>query len=172
MESLQLAGDLLAVRCFRGGYLQKHRKIQCRPELSEQCRHKTDAMDASARMRACVSAYVSGRKKFFFSYSLQQCFVAHCWKKKKFLGLKKLDSCSFWGTSAVINWGKFGDMQGFTCKIARHPTFLWKLELLFWKRQNRHQMKLFSSYWMRLSRIWRMMQIEVNNTLWDLSISH
>ena len=81
MESLQLAGNLLAVRCFRGVYLQKQRKLQCRPELSEQCRRKTDVMDASARMRACIRANVSGRKRFFFSYSLRQCFAVHCWKK-------------------------------------------------------------------------------------------
>ena len=64
---------------FQRGYLQKHRKLQCKPELSEKCRPKTDAMDASAQMRACVSTDVSGRKRFFFSYSLRQlCFVVHC----------------------------------------------------------------------------------------------
>ena len=71
MESLQSAGNLLAVHCFRGGYLQKQSKLQYRPELSEQRRHKTDTMDASARMR------VSGRKRFFFSHSLQH-FEVHC----------------------------------------------------------------------------------------------
>ena len=131
MESVQLAGNLLAVCCFRGGYLQKHRKLQCRPELSEQCRRKTDTIDASARMTACVSTNISGRKRFFFFYSLQQCFVVHCRKKtnKQILGFEEawqlliLRNFS-WGTSAVINRAKFGDMQGFTCKITRHPTFL------------------------------------------------
>ena len=77
MESLQSAGNLLAVHCFRGVYLQKQSKLQYRPELSKKCRHKTDATDASARMR------VSGRKKFFFSHSLRQSFEVHCWKKKQ-----------------------------------------------------------------------------------------
>ena len=71
MESLRLAGNLLAVCCFRGGYLHKHRKLQCMPELREQCRRKTDATDASARMRARISADVFGRKRFFFPYSLR-----------------------------------------------------------------------------------------------------
>ena len=113
---------------------QKHRKLQCRPELSEQCRRKTDAMHTPARMRAHVSDDMSGRKRFFFSYSLCDSFALWCFVEKKttnkLLGLKKLDSCSFLGTfhvqrtSAVINQAKFGDMQGFTCKIARHPTFM------------------------------------------------
>ena len=59
---------------FQRGYLQKQRKLQCRPELSEQCRRKTDAMDASAWMKAHVSANVSGSA----NVSLQQCFVVHC----------------------------------------------------------------------------------------------
>ena len=64
---------------FQRGVPTKKRKLQCKPELSEQCRRKTDAMDASARKRARVSADVSGRKRFLFSYSLRQlCFVVHC----------------------------------------------------------------------------------------------
>ena len=74
----QVSWQSVGCSLFRGVYLQKQRKPQCRPELSKQYRGKTDAMDVSARMRACVSAYVSGRKRFFFPYSLRQCFVVHC----------------------------------------------------------------------------------------------
>ena len=48
-------------------------RIQCRPELSEQCRR----IDASARMRGRISAdaymrqtNTTGRERFFFCYAL------------------------------------------------------------------------------------------------------
>ena len=91
--------NLLAVRCFRGVYLQKQRKLQCRPELSEQCRRKTDVMDASARMRACIHAKRVRKEKIFLFLFTETVLCGALLKKNKqtnkFLGLKKLDSCSF-----------------------------------------------------------------------------
>ena len=64
--SWQSVGCLL----FQKEVPAKTKKLQCRPELNKTYRRKTDPMDASARMRARISAKVSGRKRFFFSYSL------------------------------------------------------------------------------------------------------
>ena len=64
--SWQSVGCLL----FQKGVPAKTKKLQCRPEQNERYRRKTDTMDASARMRARISAKVSGRKGFFFSHSL------------------------------------------------------------------------------------------------------
>ena len=66
-------------------------------ELSEQYRRKTDPMDASAWIRARVSADVSGRIRIFlflFTATALLC-DALLEKTNKFLGLKNLDSCSF-----------------------------------------------------------------------------
>ena len=74
-----------------------------------------------------------GKDFSFLIHSMTALLCGALLRKKttnKLLGLKKLDSCSFLGTfhvqrtSAVINQAKFGDMQDFTCKIARHPTFI------------------------------------------------
>ena len=90
MESLQLAGNLLAVS--EGGTCKN-----TGTELSEQCRRKTDPMDVSAWIRARVSTDVSGRKQIFlflFTATALLC-GALLEKTNKFLGLKNLDSCSF-----------------------------------------------------------------------------
>ena len=58
--------------------------VQCRPELSEQCRCETDAMDASARMRVRVSA----------DEGLRQ--LGRVWEEKDFSFVIHCDSFALW----------------------------------------------------------------------------
>ena len=86
MESLQLAGNLLAVRCFRGGYLQKHRNRTKRTMQTQNWPNGRISLDKGTRQRWCV------RKETNFS------FLIHCdsfalWcivgKNKQILGFEE-----------------------------------------------------------------------------------
>ena len=52
--------------------------VQCRPELSEQSRCETDAMDASARTRVRVSAEEGLRQLGHVREKKDFSFVIHC----------------------------------------------------------------------------------------------
>ena len=86
MESLQLAGNLLAVCCFRGGYLQKHRNRTKGTIQTQNWPNGRISLDKGTRQRWCV------RKETNFS------FLIHCdsfalWcivgKNKQILGFEE-----------------------------------------------------------------------------------
>ena len=92
MESLQLAGNLLAVRCFRGGYLQKHRNRTKRTMQTQNWPNGRVSSDERTCLRWCVRK----EKIFLFLFTATTLLCGALLKKtNKFLGLKKLDNCSF-----------------------------------------------------------------------------
>ena len=81
-------------------------------------------MDASAEMRVCDGSDASTRERLLF-------FIVTFLPRggKQILGFEEAWQSLIlrnptWGTVALINWDKFGDIQGFGSKNTQHPTLL------------------------------------------------
>ena len=81
-------------------------------------------MDASAEMRVCNGSDASTRERLLF-------FIVTFLPRgaKQILGFEEAWQSLILrnptlGTVALINWDKFGDIQGFGSKNTQHPTLL------------------------------------------------